>query len=67
MALAVANDDGRYDAVWNGRIEPIALMGVVALLVTAAVLYREGDQRWAVPTDGDRPSPWSVLRSRLRA
>jgi hypothetical protein len=67
MALAVANDDGSYDAVWNGRIEPIALMGVVALLVTAAVLYREGDQRWAVPTDGDRPSPWSVLRSRLRA
>lgn len=64
MGVAVARNDGRYDAVWNGDAEPIALMGLVGMLVVAAVLYREGDVRWAVPTDGDRPSPWASLRRR---
>lgn len=56
---AVAVKGGGYDPVWDPFAEYLALVGLVILAAVALELARQGNERWALPRDWDRTSPWA--------
>lgn len=56
---AFAVTGGGYDPVWDPLAEYLALVGLVVLLAVAFELAHQRNERWALPLDWDRTSPWA--------
>ena len=54
----------RYDPVWNGGAEYLALAGWVAIGWLAVELWFWSGRQWALPDRGLEPSPWAELMVR---
>lgn len=64
MVWAVASEDRRYDPVWNGAAEYVALAGLLMLAWLVIELLQRGGAAWATPrrTETASPSRWGALR-----
>ena len=71
VMVASVLDDGSFDPVWNGRLELVALPGLVVVAALTVLLLSEGNRAWAVP-DPAGLAPrfglhWPSLDGRRRA
>jgi hypothetical protein len=53
VGRAVVVDSGRFDPIWNGSAEYVALAGVAVIAYVVVVLARDSGAAWAQP--GDHP------------
>jgi hypothetical protein len=61
VAVAVARQDGRYDAVWNHGLEYLGLVGLAAAVYVVVVLAGSARASWA-QREAWLPSPWDQIR-----
>lgn len=59
IASAALSDPVRYDPIWNGSAELLAMVGLATLIWLAVELSLRGGERWANPHDTQRSSPWA--------
>ena len=62
VTRAVVADSGRFDPIWNGDAEYVALAGVAAFAYVIVVLARNTNVAWAQPERPWSPSPWDQIR-----
>jgi hypothetical protein len=67
VTRAVLVDSGRFDPVWNGNAEYVALAGAAVLAYVVVVLARDSGASWVQPEGLWYPSPWDQLRLRRAA
>jgi hypothetical protein len=67
VGRAVVVDSGRFDPIWNGSAEYVALAGVAVIAYVVVVLARDSGAAWAQPEGPWYPSPWDELRLRRPA
>jgi hypothetical protein len=63
VGLAVT-DSGRFDPIWNGDAEYVALVGLLVVAYVIGVLVAESSARWAQPHPPWTPTPWDAIRLR---
>jgi hypothetical protein len=62
VTRAVVVDSGRFDPIWNGSAEYVALAGVAVLAYVVVELARDSGAAWVQPEAPWYPSPWDELR-----
>ncbi len=64
VSRALVVDSGRFDAIWNGNGEYVALVGVAVVAYVIVLLAANAGAGWAQPERPWSPSPWDELRLR---
>ena len=67
VTRAVVADSGRFDPIWNGSAEYVALAGVAAFAYVIVLLARNTNVAWAQPGRPWSPSPWDQMRLQRRS
>lgn len=59
IASAALSDPARYDPIWNGSAELLAMLGLATLIWLGVELALRRGARWAIPHGTQRSSPWA--------
>jgi hypothetical protein len=62
ITSAALSDPVRYDPIWNGGAEAVAMLGLVVLIWSIVELSLRRDARWAIPHGAQLESPWGERR-----
>jgi len=62
IASAVLSEPVRYDPIWNGSAELLAMLGLAVLIWLGVELALRRGARWAIPHGTQRESPWVERR-----
>jgi hypothetical protein len=58
IASAALSDPVRYDPIWNGGAELVAMLGLAVLIWLGVELALRRGAPWAIPHGTQRESPW---------
>jgi hypothetical protein len=62
VAWAAGHGHGRYDPIWNGPAELVAVAAIAALVWLVIELYLADGATWSGATGLEQRSPWTTRR-----